>query len=177
MMNDRFDRQVRFFGLEGQERLAAAHVAVVGVGGLGSHVVQQLAFLGVGTILLIDAQELDLTNRNRLVSTREDDSIPGTSKVDIAERTAKAIDSSIVVDKVFDSFVSGRGFAALIGVLVERRVGPVRLFINLENLTDVRQSQWDPLLRPGRAVDGRWTVDAWAPLDGRVINGGVRVPF
>ena len=66
---------------------------------------------------------------------------------------------------------------ALIGVLVERRVGPVRLFINLENLTDVRQSQWDPLLRPDRAVDGRWTVDAWAPLDGRVINGGVRVPF
>jgi len=26
-------------------------------------------------------------------------------------------------------------------------------------------------------VDGRWTVDAWAPLDGRVINGGVRFVF
>ena len=65
----------------------------------------------------------------------------------------------------------------LVGLLVERRVGPVRLFINLENLTDVRQSQWDAILRPDRAVDGRWTVDAWAPLDGRVINGGVRVPF
>jgi hypothetical protein len=27
------------------------------------------------------------------------------------------------------------------------------------------------------AIDGRWTVDAWAPLDGRVVNGGVRVQF
>ena len=66
---------------------------------------------------------------------------------------------------------------AVAGVLVERRVGPLRLFINLENLTDVRQQRWDPVLRPDRAPDGRWTVDAWAPLDGRVINGGVRVPF
>ena len=65
----------------------------------------------------------------------------------------------------------------LMGVLIERRVGPIRLFVNLENLTDVRQHRWDPVLRPDRAPDGRWTVDAWAPLDGRVINGGVRVQF
>jgi iron complex outermembrane receptor protein len=62
-------------------------------------------------------------------------------------------------------------------VLIERRVGRLRLFINLENLTDSRQQRWDPVLRPARDVDGRWTVDAWAPLDGRVINGGVRVQF
>ena len=30
---------------------------------------------------------------------------------------------------------------------------------------------------PSRGVDGRWTVDAWAPLDGRVLNGGVLVTF
>ena len=63
------------------------------------------------------------------------------------------------------------------GVLIERRVGALRLFVNLENLTDVRQQRWDPVLLPGRARDGRWTVDAWAPLDGRVINGGVRLQF
>jgi iron complex outermembrane receptor protein len=62
----------------------------------------------------------------------------------------------------------------LFGFLGERRVGPVRLFLNLENLGNVRQTHWDPLLRPSRAVDGRWTVDAWAPLDGRVLNGGIR---
>ena len=66
----------------------------------------------------------------------------------------------------------------IIGVLIERRVGRFRLFVNGENLTDTRQTRWDdPFLRPDRAADGRWTVDAWTPLDGRVINGGVRVQF
>ena len=65
----------------------------------------------------------------------------------------------------------------IVGLLIERRVGRFRLFVNGENLTGVRQTRWDPLLRPARAVDGRWTVDAWAPVDGRVINGGVRVGF
>jgi iron complex outermembrane receptor protein len=63
------------------------------------------------------------------------------------------------------------------GILVERRVRGVRLFVNGENLTDVRQTRWDPLVRPSRGVDGRWTVDAWAPLDGRNVNGGVRWAF
>jgi outer membrane receptor for ferrienterochelin and colicins len=63
------------------------------------------------------------------------------------------------------------------GLLASRRVGRAVLFINGENLTDIKQTDWDPLLRPSRAVDGRWTVDAWAPLDGRAINGGVRLRF
>jgi len=66
---------------------------------------------------------------------------------------------------------------SVFGVLATRRIGRVLLFINGENLTDVRQTRWDPLVRPTRGVDGRWTVDAWAPLDGRNINGGVRVSF
>jgi outer membrane receptor for ferrienterochelin and colicins len=65
----------------------------------------------------------------------------------------------------------------LFGGLVERRLGKLRLFVNAENLGNVRQTDWSPLLRAARAIDGRWTVDAWAPLDGRVINGGVRVSF
>ena len=65
----------------------------------------------------------------------------------------------------------------IVGVLAERRFGKLRIFVNGENLTGVRQTRWDPLLLPARAVDGRWTVDAWAPLDGRTINGGIRVGF
>ena len=65
----------------------------------------------------------------------------------------------------------------LFGGLVERRFGFLRVFVNVENLAGVRQTTWDPLVRPSQAVDGRWTVDAWAPLDGRVFNGGVRVQF
>jgi outer membrane receptor for ferrienterochelin and colicins len=66
---------------------------------------------------------------------------------------------------------------SVFGVLATRRIGRVLLFINGENLTDVRQTNWDPLLRPSRGVDGRWTVDGWAPLEGRTINGGVRFNF
>jgi len=65
----------------------------------------------------------------------------------------------------------------LFGFLAEHPIGPFKLFVNMENLTNVHQTRWDPLLRPDRAIDGRWTVDAWAPLDGRVLNGGVRLKF
>jgi iron complex outermembrane receptor protein len=65
----------------------------------------------------------------------------------------------------------------IVGVLAERQFGRIRLFVNGENLSGVRQTRWDPLLRPTRAVDGRWTVDAWAPLEGRNVNGGIRVRF
>ena len=65
----------------------------------------------------------------------------------------------------------------LLGALAERRFGRLGLFINSENLLDVRQTRDGPLVRPTRRADGRWTVDAWAPLDGRVINGGVRMTF
>jgi outer membrane receptor for ferrienterochelin and colicins len=65
----------------------------------------------------------------------------------------------------------------ILGLLAEKQLGRFRLFVNGENLTGVRQTRWDPLLLPTRAVDGRWTVDSWAPLEGRNINGGVRVRF
>ena len=65
----------------------------------------------------------------------------------------------------------------IVGVLAERRFGPVRLFINGENLTNTRQTRYDSLVRPQQNLDGRWTVDAWAPLEGRTINGGLRWSF
>ncbi len=65
----------------------------------------------------------------------------------------------------------------ILGLLAEKQFGRFRLFVNGENLTDVRQTRWDPLLLTTRAADGRWTVDAWAPLEGRTVNGGLRVRF
>ena len=66
----------------------------------------------------------------------------------------------------------------IVGAMAEHKIAAhVKLFLNLENLTNVRQTRWDPLLLPNRESDGRWTVDAWAPLDGRVINGGARFSF
>ncbi len=63
----------------------------------------------------------------------------------------------------------------LLGILAIREIGPVKAFLNLENLLNVRQTKWAPLVRPGRAPDGRWTTDVWAPLEGRTVNGGLRI--
>lgn len=71
---------------------------------------------------------------------------------------------------------SGRQYV-LVGALAEKKVGKLRAFVNAENLLDVRQTKYDPLVLPAPRPDGRWTVDAWAPLDGRMINGGIRVQF
>jgi outer membrane receptor for ferrienterochelin and colicins len=65
----------------------------------------------------------------------------------------------------------------LLGALAERRFGRLRVFLNAENLLDVRQTKYDPLTLRSPRRDGRWTVDAWAPLEGRVVNGGLRVAF
>ena len=112
-MTERYDRHMPLFGRSGQERLGACHVAIVGVGGLGTHVVQQLTLLGVGCLSLIDSEELAETDRNRYVGVRRHDPVPGMRKVDIGERLIQSINSEIQVAKVFDSVVSEPGFAAL----------------------------------------------------------------
>ena len=65
----------------------------------------------------------------------------------------------------------------ILGFLIDRRLGPVRLFLNAENILDTRQSAFDPLLRPTQTPDGRWVTDVWAPLDGRSFNGGFWISF
>jgi iron complex outermembrane receptor protein len=64
-----------------------------------------------------------------------------------------------------------------LGLLGEVAFGKASLFVNAENLLDVRQTRYDPLLLPARAPSGAWTVDVWAPTDGFVVNGGVRFRF
>ncbi len=63
------------------------------------------------------------------------------------------------------------------GLLGEIVIGPARLFLNAENILGVRQTRYDSLLLPSRAADGRWTVDAWGPTEGFVLNGGIRLRF
>ena len=60
---------------------------------------------------------------------------------------------------------------------IETRAGVARLFLNLENITGVRQTRFDPLLLPTRGPGGRWTTDAWTELTGFTLNGGVRLGF
>jgi len=113
-MNARFDRNIRFFGAEGQNKLRQAVVAIVGVGGLGQHVVQQLAFLGVGTLILIDDEDISDSNLNRYVFARHDDPIPGTKKVDIAKRAIELIDPTIKVICIPKELRTHEAFDALL---------------------------------------------------------------
>lgn len=83
---ERYHRSILLFGAEGQRALRRTSVAVVGVGGLGSAVVQHLALLGVKRITSIDADELDETNRNRFIGARHDDPVPGSPKVLLVHR-------------------------------------------------------------------------------------------
>ena len=112
--NERYDRNVRFFGQKGQDALGAASVAVVGIGGLGTHVVQQLALLGVGRLVLIDSEEVDETNRNRYVGLRHDDPVPGMLKVDLGRRVAGEINPEVEVVPIAECLRSQTAFDAII---------------------------------------------------------------
>ena len=71
-MTDQFSRTRLLLGEAGMARLKRARVAVFGLGGVGSYVVEALARSGVGTLDLIDNDRISLTNLNRLLyATRE----------------------------------------------------------------------------------------------------------
>jgi outer membrane receptor for ferrienterochelin and colicins len=82
------------------------------------------------------------------------------------------------VQALRDNPYRNRGAAfVLFGLMAEKRFGRVRAFINLENLGDTRQTHYHPAIRPSATPLGRWTVDTWAPIEGRTVNAGVRLNF
>jgi molybdopterin/thiamine biosynthesis adenylyltransferase len=103
----RLDRQAIAIGPTSDAKLARTCVAVLGVSGGGSHVVQQLAHQGIGTLMPVDDQLVDETNLGRLVGATEAD-IDRTMKVALARRIATGIDSSITVIEVPERFPSQR---------------------------------------------------------------------
>lgn len=102
----RFDRQVRAFGMEGQQVLQALRVGIVGLGGTGSMAAQQLAHLGVRDFLLIDPDRLELTNLNRVVGANESD--VGLLKSEIAKRQILAIAPTARVESVAGDIVQAK---------------------------------------------------------------------
>jgi molybdopterin/thiamine biosynthesis adenylyltransferase len=111
--NDRFHRQELLFGREGQERLQNLHVALVGLGGLGSHVAQQLAYFGVRRYALIDRDQVGVSNMNRLIGATRDDAAAKRPKTEVTARLIKAIEPHAVAEPIEKSFISPEGFAAL----------------------------------------------------------------
>jgi molybdopterin/thiamine biosynthesis adenylyltransferase len=89
----RWDRQARLFGDLGQQTLGRLRVAVVGLGGVGSILVELLARLGVGHLVLIDADTVDKTNLPRLLGAEPDDI--GKPKTLLAARNARRANPDI----------------------------------------------------------------------------------
>lgn len=112
MIKNRFERQIRFFGKEGQIILSNTHVCIVGVGGIGSHLAQQLAYLGIGSISLLDDDKLEETNLNRLIGAEHKNPV-GKPKVDIIEQLINSINPEIKINKVYANLISKIGFATV----------------------------------------------------------------
>jgi molybdopterin/thiamine biosynthesis adenylyltransferase len=93
---ERFDRQLRAFGRDGQACLANLRVGVVGCGGIGSLVVQQLVYLGVQHFSLIDDDTVERTNLNRLVGANSWDI--SMAKVAVLGRLIQAVNPLATVN-------------------------------------------------------------------------------
>lgn len=103
-MNDadllRYSRHILLdeFGVEGQERVCAAHALIIGAGGLGSPVALYLAAAGVGRITLVDHDHVDLTNLQRQIAHTT--ARAGQPKVASAAEAMRAINPQIAIDAV-----------------------------------------------------------------------------
>lgn len=106
-----FDRQVRAFGTDLQELLNRLTIGVVGAGGTGSAVIEQLTRLGAGELVIADGQAFDASNVNRLYGSRViDQDIP---KVKIAERAIADIGLGTKLTAIPQPITFRSAFAAL----------------------------------------------------------------
>ena len=85
-------------GPDAQEKFAAAHALVIGVGGLGAPAAQFLVAAGVGTVTICDADVVDLTNLQRQILYATQDI--GARKVDAAARRLAAINPEVRIERI-----------------------------------------------------------------------------
>lgn len=161
---NRLARLAPVIGPEGDSKLAEARVAVVGISGGGSHVVQQLAHGGIGTIIAIDDDTIDETNLGRVVGAVAAD-VDKTRKIDVAERVAKGIDLDISVAKVEARFPSPEAIEALKSADVI--VTCLDTFRSREALNLFSRRYMIPLVDVGVTIESRG--ERLARADGQVI--------
>lgn len=96
-MENQFSRTEIILGKEALTKLKKSHVAVFGIGGVGSYVIEGLVRSGIGEIDIIDNDEVSITNLNRqLIATTK---TIGQYKVDVAENRIKEINPQCIVNK------------------------------------------------------------------------------
>lgn len=104
---ERYSRQILFRGIgtEGQKRLAAARVAIVGCGATGSALAELLARAGIGTLRIIDRDYVEPSNLQRQSLFDEQDAAESLPKAIAAARKIAAFNSQIVVEPKVEDLV------------------------------------------------------------------------
>ena len=115
--NERYSRQVLFPGIgqDGQNRLSAARVAVVGCGATGSGIASLLARSGVGTLRIIDRDYVETSNLQRQSLFDESDAAESLPKAFAAARRIAAFNSEVIVEPHAADLVPGNIEALLAG--------------------------------------------------------------
>jgi molybdopterin/thiamine biosynthesis adenylyltransferase len=109
-LEKRYSRNMNMLSPEENERLRSYKACVVGCGGLGGYVIEQLGRLGVGAITAVDGDVFDETNLNRQLLSSEE--LIGESKAFAAKERMKKVNSEV-------------------------RVNPVRAFVTAENCDEI----------------------------------------
>ncbi len=93
-----YDRQVLALGIQGQARLAKLQVAVVGLGGTGSQIVQQLSHLGVRSFVLLDDDVVEPSNLPRLAGASRADARVRRLKDQVAQRMVRRLQPAATIE-------------------------------------------------------------------------------
>lgn len=104
-MYEGFSREERLIGKENLEKLNKSKVAVFGIGGVGSFVVEGLARAGIGKLLLVDNDTIDITNINRQIHANIN--TVGKHKVDVMKERILSINPEAEVDVSTEFFMPG----------------------------------------------------------------------
>lgn len=99
---DRYQRNIGSLGIAGQRRLLKSAIMVVGLGGLGGHIVEEMARLGIGRILGVDIDVFDESNLNRQTLSKQ--TLIGTKKTSAACKRVREINSATEFIPFFSRF-------------------------------------------------------------------------
>jgi len=99
---ERFLRNEMFWGPEGQKKLAAAHVILFGLGGVGSYTAECLARSGIGELTLVDSDTVSVSNINRQLEAL--DSTVGMPKADAVAARLRDINPALILHPIHGTY-------------------------------------------------------------------------
>ena len=148
-------------GVEGQERLRAAHALIIGAGGLGCPAALYLASSGIGQLTLADPDRVDLTNLQRQILYRTDS--VGANKVDAARKTLASVNPALTVVPLAER---------LEGEALERRVAEADVVLDCSDNFATRHAVNRACVRHARPL----VSGAAIRFDGQIVVFDLRKP-